>query len=126
MGMHFDANGDIFKKAQELRENETFAEKLLWKKLSDNQLGVKFRRQHPIKWFIADFYCHKAKLIIEVDGGIHYEKQQKEYDEGRDLELKALGIEVLRFDNIEIQQNLTDVIEKIKLYLTLKLNNNFP
>ena len=68
MAMHFEASPDTFKKVKELRDNETPAEKILWTCLSENKLGVKFRRQHPIKWFIADFYCHKAKLIIEVDG----------------------------------------------------------
>ena len=67
MGMNFDAAPEIFKKAEELRNSETVPEKLLWRQLSGNKLGVKFRRQHPLKWFIADFYCHKAKLIIEVD-----------------------------------------------------------
>ena len=65
-GMWKGAPSDSFTKAQFLRRNETKAEKLLWEKLRNNQLeGLKFRRQHPVNIYIADFYCHKLKLIIE-------------------------------------------------------------
>jgi very-short-patch-repair endonuclease len=70
--MYFGAKPDIFKKAKDFRKLETVAEKLLWSRLNKNQLlGLQFRRQHPINRFIADFYCPKIKLIIEVDGKIH-------------------------------------------------------
>ena len=119
MSMHFEAAPGTFKKAQELRENETTVEKLLWAKLSENQLGLKFRRQHPIKWFIADFYCHKAKLIIEVEGGVHLDKLQKDYDEGREGELEKLGLKVLRFTNEEILNGIEKVLETIRQNLIL-------
>jgi very-short-patch-repair endonuclease len=70
--MYFGATPDIFKKAKELRKCETEAETILWKRLNRNQiLGLQFRRQHPIDRFIADFYCAKIKLVVEVDGSIH-------------------------------------------------------
>lgn len=66
------AKPDIFSKAKELRKSMTIAEKILWKHLRNNKLnGLKFRRQHPLDIFIADFYCHPKRLIIELDGGIH-------------------------------------------------------
>ena len=70
-----------FEKAKALRMRETKSEKILWDKLKNNQLdGLKFRRQHPISLYIADFYCHKFKLIIELDGKYHEEKEQKIID----------------------------------------------
>jgi very-short-patch-repair endonuclease len=70
--MYFGAKPDIFKLAKELRKAETEAEKILWSKLNRNQiLNLQFRRQHPINIFIADFYCPKIKLVIELDGSIH-------------------------------------------------------
>ena len=69
--MYYNAQPTIFARAKELRENMTPAEKVLWEKLRCNQLSVRFKAQHPIDIFIADFYCHRAKLVIEVDGAIH-------------------------------------------------------
>jgi very-short-patch-repair endonuclease len=67
--MHFGADAFTFRKAEELRINMTKAEKLLWEEIRNNKLdGLKFRRQHPIGRFIVDFYCHKLKIIIELDG----------------------------------------------------------
>lgn len=115
--MFFGASPSLFELAKELRNNMTFAEKQLWAKLSKNQInGLKFRRQHPINNFIADFYCHSAKLIIEVDGGIH--NFQKDYDKGRDYELNSLGLKVLRFSNEEVLNDLDKVL--------IKIINNLP
>lgn len=69
--MFFGANKIIFNNARELRNKETDAEKLLWGYLNGNQLGCRFRRQHPISNYIADFYCHQHKLVVELDGEIH-------------------------------------------------------
>ena len=79
--MFFGAKRKIFQNAYDLRHKMTKSEMLLWNRLNKNQLGVRFKAQHPIDIFIADFYCHKFKLVIEVDGEIH-EKNQ-EYDAGR-------------------------------------------
>jgi len=74
---------------------------------------LKFRRQHPIHLYIADFYCHETRLIVEVDGGIHNTSHVKEHDENRSAELDRLGKTVIRFTNEEIIQNIEKVLEQI-------------
>ena len=113
--MFYNASPEIFRRAEELRNNMTEAEQILWERLRKKQLGIRFKAQHPIEQFIADFYCHKAKLVIEVDGKIH--DFQKEYDEGRVAELEKYGLKIIRFTNDEVIQNIDQVIEKIKLNL---------
>jgi very-short-patch-repair endonuclease len=121
--MYFGATPDIFKLAKELRKAETKGEKLLWSKLSRNQLlDLHFRRQHPINRFIADFYCPKIKLIIEVDGSIHELPEYKAYDIGRSDILNDFGITVIRFTNEQIIEQIDITIEQIKL-ICLKLLN---
>ena len=80
-------------RSRELRRNMTPVEKILWNELRANKLGVHFRRQQVIAGFIVDFYCHKAALVIEVDGDIH--DLQKEEDERREKVLSALGLRSL-------------------------------
>jgi very-short-patch-repair endonuclease len=116
--MFYQAKVDIFRKAALLRDNMTLAEKKLWQRLSKNQLGVRFKAQHPVDIFIVDFYCHKLKLVIEVDGLIH--KEQKDYDEGREKELENLGLMVIRFTNDDIIHDIENVILKIKEVITLR------
>jgi cyclase len=117
---------EIFRRAEILRNNMTEAENILWKRLNYKQLkGLKFRRQHPINQFIVDFYCHKAKLIIELDGGIHLNKEVLERDHGREYILKNYGLEIIRFNNKEVLTNIESVIEKIKSKLT-ELSNSKP
>jgi len=77
-GMIFGASPTIFERARELRADTTNAENALWAVIRKNQLGVKFRRQHPIAQYIVDFYCHQHKLVIELDGGYHFEADQKQ------------------------------------------------
>lgn len=96
---------------KELRKNQTREESLLWSKLRSNQLGFKFRRQHPIQNYILDFYCPSLRLAIELDGGQHQEN--KEYDQTRTKLLNSLGIKVLRFWNNELIDNLEGVLETI-------------
>jgi len=109
------AKPDIFKKAKELRKSMTEAEIILWKHLKNNKLnGLKFRRQHPLDIFIADFYCHQKKLIIELDGGIHDSLEQKEHDEGRTFELEEKGFKIIRFKNDEVLNNIEDVLSRIQ------------
>lgn len=116
--MFYGAKPDIFQKATELRRNETEAEKKLWEYLKENQLaGFKFRRQHPIDIFIVDFYCHKVKLVIELDGGIHMKEETREYDKGRESELMNFDLKILRFTNNDVVNNIDNVIFKIKAYL---------
>jgi very-short-patch-repair endonuclease len=112
--LFYGAKPDIFKKASTLKHEMTNAEKFLWKYLRNRKLnGLKFRRQHPLDIFIADFYCHEKKLIIEVDGGIHDDMDQKEYDEGRSYELNEKGYKILRFKNDEILNNIENVVQSI-------------
>lgn len=112
------ASPEIFAWAKELRRNMTPAEKILWRYLRNDQLyGCHFRRQHPIKQFIADFYCAKADLIIELDGGIHNNSEVQEHDINRTAELENMGITVIRFTNEEIYNDINNVIEKIKKHL---------
>ena len=114
-GMWKGAPSDSFSKAQLLRRNETKAEKLLWEKLRNNQLeGLKFRRQHPVNIYIADFYCHKFKLIIELDGDYHDQEEQKQKDEVRTEVLRLNDLKIIRFKNEEVEQDINQVLITIK------------
>jgi very-short-patch-repair endonuclease len=75
--------------------------------------GLKFRRQHPIHFYVADFYCHEKRLIIEIDGGIHEEDRIKEHDDNRTAELERLGIRVIRFTNDEVIKSKELVLKRI-------------
>jgi len=109
------APASSFAKAENLRNNLTVAEDLLWQALKGNKVnGLKFRRQHPVHLYIADFYCHKLKLVIEIDGTYHNSKNQKLLDLNRTNDLESQGIKVIRFSNQEVENNLKEVIEKIK------------
>ncbi len=111
--MYYGATSFIFQKAEELRKNMTSAERIIWKHVHINQWKLKFRRQHPISNFIADFYCHPIKLIIEIDGDIHDVEEVKQYDEAREQSLKEYGLNILRFKNEEVFKNAPAVLEKI-------------
>lgn len=112
--MFYGAKSKIFDRAKQLRSNPTEAELKVWNILRKKQiLGLKFRFQHPINQFIADFYCHKINLVIEIDGGIHNETKQKERDEGRTYEMQKLGIEVLRFDNNDVMNDIERIQKTI-------------
>ena len=113
-GMWKGASKETFRKARILRENMTEPEKKLWERLSKNQIeGLKFRRQHPILFYIADFYCHALHLIIEIDGGYHDTIEQKVKDDERTEHLKSNGITLIRFSNEEVLNNMDGVIEEI-------------
>lgn len=93
----------------------TDAEKLLWSKLRMKQLkGLMFSRQKPLGEYIADFYCHRAKLVIEVDGGHHFSADSTEYDRIRDEFMQSTGLMVLRFTNKEVMDNIEGVMEVIE------------
>lgn len=112
--LHKEANGKLYQFGRELRQELTEAEKLLWAELRNKKLnGLKFRRQHPIDKFVADFYCHEKKLVIELDGDIHDEKVNKEYDDARTAMLTGLNVIVLRFRNRDVINNMKDVLKKI-------------
>ncbi len=111
--MFYGADPIIFEKAEELRARMTQAEEILWNIIKINEWHLKFRRQHPVSRFIADFYCHNVKLVIELDGGYHENKDVKIYDEAREDEIKRFGITVLRFKNEDVLNNTKDVLNKI-------------
>jgi len=113
--MFYQATPFIFQRATELRNNTTEAENLLWSFISNNKLGLKFRRQHPASQYILDFYAHSIKLAIELDGSIHSLEEVKKNDGVRQEHLESLGIHFMRFDNKEIFANATGVVDKIKL-----------
>lgn len=116
--LHKGAKGNSFRYARLNRQLHTEAENLLWQNLRNRKLrGIKFRRQHPVKNFILDFYSHECDLAIEVDGEYHNEKEQNDYDVGRTYELDELGISVIRFSNNEVINNLEWVLNEIKKYL---------
>lgn len=99
---------------RELRRNQTEAEKLLWARLRNKQIhGIKFFRQFSIGAYILDFYSPTLKLAIEFDGGQHAEKENQEYDEIRSNYLRAQGIEVMRFWNNDVMQNVEGILYKI-------------
>jgi very-short-patch-repair endonuclease len=115
---YFGASATTKALAAELRKNMTYAEKVLWQQLRNRKLdNLKFRRQHPVAIFILDFYCHEKKLAIEVDGGIHNNEEQKEWDENRTYELNEFGIVILRFSNEEVIDKTEMVVDSIKIFL---------
>jgi very-short-patch-repair endonuclease len=120
------ANHLVFELAKDLRKNMTDAERVLWMYLRSGINSLKFRRQHPIGIYIADFYCHKIKLIIEVDGLIHSRPETKEYDERRATDLITLGNHILRFTNKAIFTDIEKVLDEIEMKVQdLILKNNY-
>ena len=104
-------DGLIIHRAKELRSNLTEAERRLWYFLRRNHLGCRFRRQHPIGPYIADFACLRPRIVIEVDGGQHVE--QHEYDVVRDEFMRERGFVVLRFWSNEMLQQTESVLQVI-------------
>jgi len=101
-------------KARHLRHRQTSPEGLLWHALRNRKLARwKFRRQHPIDRFIADFVCLDAKLVIEVDGATHSTDHEVRFDQERTHHLENCGYQVIRFVNADIYDNLDGVVETI-------------
>ncbi len=102
-GVHYRGGfrfSGLVEQARELRSRQTSAEEILWQMLRNRQfLGLKFRRQHQIGTYIADFYCHKARLVIELDGGVHEGAQARRKDTWRDENMGAVGMKILRIRN---------------------------
>src|SRR5260370_11960200 len=104
--------------ARDLRAKQTPAESLLWQLLRNRQLfGFKFRRQHQFADYIADFYCHEARLVIECDGSVHDRNEAWHHDKGRDAYMISQGLRVLRFSNKQIVTNIQRVLEEISSFL---------
>ena len=128
--MFFGAKAELFTLALQMRKNPTEAEKAMWKILRKfRHSGFLFRRQHPIEFYIADFYCHSLRLVIEVDGEIHTEMENKSHDEGRTGELERFGIKVIRFTNSQILNDSDLVVDNINATikeLTTTYGRAFP
>jgi len=115
------ASNSIFNNAKQLRLNMTEAEKVLWEELRKNKLeGYKFRRQHPIQNYIADFYCHALQLVIEIDGENHLTKEQIKIDIERTEILNSNSIDVIRYTNQEVLEDLEKVIQEIKMEVKIR------
>ncbi|MCX7831066.1 MAG: endonuclease domain-containing protein [Acidobacteria bacterium] len=107
-------NKRLIPRAKELRKNMTIAERRLWSKIRSKSVkGVRFYRQKIIGNYIVDFYCHKAKLAIELDGSQHYFGNKKKKDFVRDHYLNSLGIKVLRFSDSDVLKNIDGVLQRI-------------
>jgi len=102
------------KYSRRLRKEMTEAERVLWSRIRGKQLkGLQVYRQKPIGRFVVDFYCPKAKLVIELDGGQHYTEELQAKDETRDRYMMTQGLKTLRFSDKEVFENLTGVLEEI-------------
>ena len=100
--------------ARALRRDSTDAERILWSELRAGRLnGASFRRQVPIENYIADFICHAAKLVIELDGGQHFSDECERADARRSAAIEAKGFKVLRFSNLDVMTNRSGVLETI-------------
>lgn len=118
--MHYGAEAFSYKNADQLRKYQTEPERILWEELKNKKLtGYKFRRQHPVSRFVVDFYCHSAKLVIELDGDVHKNPEVKENDLNRQMELEEFGLKVIRFSNNEVLMDIEIVLDKI--YKTILL-----
>jgi very-short-patch-repair endonuclease len=109
--------------AKNLRRNQTDAETVVWNLLRNRQVAnAKFRRQHPIEGYIADFYCDEYQLVIELDGGQHFTDAGIKKDTERTQRLNELGINVLRFDNRQVLTETETVLQMIYDALTPALS----
>ena len=104
----------IFENAKKLRNTMTDSETFLWMHLRNGINGLKFRRQHPIGLYIADFFCYKVKLIVEIDGSIHNKKEIQIQDKLKEDDLIKWGYHIIRFTNKEVHQGVDKVLERIK------------
>ena len=110
----FDRNLTVVR-ARELRRSMTLPEGLLWQQLRKRPAGLKFRRQHPIGPYVADFYCSSAKLIFEVDGESHGMGDRPAHDVRRDAWLRERGFQIIRFAAGDVMRDLESVITAILL-----------
>ena len=122
------ANKEFYKRfkydRERLKNNMTSAEIVLWEYLRNKKLGVKFRRQHIIDFYIPDFVALSIKLIIEVDGKIHLSKKKE--DAKRTRLLGIMGYKVIRFTNEEVENNIDMVLSKIKMEIENLTPPNLP
>ena len=109
---------DLKQRGRELRRNGTIGEVLLWQQLRGKQMrGYQFNRQKPLRNYIADFYCHKLNLVIEIDGSSHVHEEAGSRDSVREKGLAKLGLHVLRFTEGEVREQMNMVLEKIDAWM---------
>lgn len=119
--MSLPYQGKLIPRAQELRKKATKQENHLWYDFL-RDYPVRFQRQKTIDSFIADFYCHTARLIIELDGSQHYEEQGIERDKERTAILEQYGLKVIRFSNLDVDRNFSGVCTSIDLAVKERMN----
>ena len=112
--MFYGTGNLIFERAKKLRNNVTPTEMILWARLKEYFPTVKFRRQHPVSFYIVDLYCHSKRLVIEIDGSIHDLEEIKMKEEMRQKDLESLGLKIIRFSTNDIFNNLESVLETIE------------
>lgn len=112
--MFYESSPMIFANAKKLRNEPTSSEVIFWDILKQHFPNLRFKRQHPISNYIADFYCHKFKLVIEIDGSVHREEEVKNNDKIRDEFMRSLNLQIVRFTNEEVCKNGEFVVEKLK------------
>jgi very-short-patch-repair endonuclease len=109
-----DLDAPIRQYARRMRREQTQAERALWSMLRGRSLSRwKFRRQHPVAFFVLDFYCPELKLAIELDGQPHFETGSADADTARTAELETLGITLIRFENGDLLENSSIVLNRI-------------
>ncbi|HZV68894.1 MAG TPA: endonuclease domain-containing protein [Saprospiraceae bacterium] len=98
---------------KKLRNNPTRAEEKMWSYLRNHRLKEKFRRQYPMWIYVADFYCHYLLLVIEIDGEVHFEEEVQEKDEVKEKDIRSLGVDVIRFTNHEVLNDIDSVMSRL-------------
>ncbi|QQS37422.1 MAG: endonuclease domain-containing protein [Ignavibacteriales bacterium] len=105
---------EIKPKRKELRNNLTFAEVIFWQNVKNKQVaGKKFRRQTSVGNYIVDFYCSEEKLVVELDGEVHFNEDAVKYDNERTKFLESVGLKVIRFENLEVLSDIDDVLKRV-------------
>lgn len=111
---------ESLERARELRKNMSPPERKLWVRIRNGRLaGLRFRRQHPIGDYAADFYCHAARLVVELDGDRHRERRAE--DAARDAFMRAQGLEVLRLSVSEFERNISAAHDRIEATATARI-----
>ena len=119
MTKHYNKKSET-EKRRSLRQNQTHCEQIVWTQLRNRQFkGLKFKRQYSVDHYVIDFYCAELKLAVEIDGNIHDEPDQKEYDIYRQKYLEKFGITFVRITNEELLGNPNKAFKKIEYAVTL-------
>jgi Uncharacterized protein conserved in bacteria len=112
--MFYESSPIIFANAKRLRNEPTASEIIFWGLLKQHFADFRFKRQHPVSQYIADFYCHKLRLVVEIDGEIHLSKDAIKNDKLRDEFMNSLNLKIIRFTNDEVCKNGEEVVKKLR------------